>query len=85
MNLISTWLVEFKTGYELSDNDLARIKERIAEEIESLAEEYMANMSVQQSHFIPGPKSGVRPHKEYLAEDLARMKAIAERQRNGLY
>lgn len=53
--MIATWIVQFKTGYEIKDGELARIRERIAEELECLAAEHMADVSVQQFHFIPGP------------------------------
>lgn len=53
--MISTWIVQFKTGYEIKDGELERIRERIAEELAGLAAEHMADMSVMQSHFIPGP------------------------------
>jgi hypothetical protein len=53
--MISTWIVQFKTGYEIKDGELERIRERIAEELAGLAAEHMADMSVMQSHFVPGP------------------------------
>jgi hypothetical protein len=55
--MISSWIVEFKTGYELRDGELERIRERIAEELQELAAEHMADMHVRQSHFTPGPAS----------------------------
>jgi hypothetical protein len=53
--MIATWGIEFKTGYDLTDNDRYRIRERIAEALAGLAEEYMANIEVKGSHFIVGP------------------------------
>ena len=55
--MISTWVVQFKTGYELKSGELERIRERIAEELACLAAEHMADVTVTQSHFIPGPMS----------------------------
>jgi hypothetical protein len=51
----ATYLVEFHTGYELSDNDRVRLQERIEENLRHLAEEYLAQMSVNTSHVVPGP------------------------------
>jgi hypothetical protein len=58
--MISSWIVEFKTGYELKSGELERIRERIHEELRGLAAEHMADMNVQQSHFLPGPFSPQR-------------------------
>jgi len=55
--MIATWVVEFKTGYDIKDGELGRIRERIAEELACLAAEHMADVTVKQSHFIPGPMS----------------------------
>ena len=62
--MISSWIVQFKTGYEIKDGELARLRERIAEELACLAAEHMAEVSVQQSHFIPGPDSVLKAREE---------------------
>ena len=51
----ASWLVEFRTGTDLSDNDRTRICERIEEALAGLADEYMARLLVQEGHFVPGP------------------------------
>jgi hypothetical protein len=53
----STYLVEFQTGYELSDNERVRLQERIDENLRHLANEYLAEMKVNMSHFVSGPHS----------------------------
>jgi hypothetical protein len=51
----TTYLVELQTGYELSDNDRVRLQERIEENLRHLADEYLAQLVVATSHFVPGP------------------------------
>jgi hypothetical protein len=53
--MIATWGVEFKTGYDLSDNDRYRITELMREALHDLGKEYLADVVVKDSHFIPGP------------------------------
>jgi hypothetical protein len=53
----ATYLIEFQTGYELNDNDRVRLQERIEENLRHLAKEYLAEMDVNMSHFVPGPHS----------------------------
>jgi hypothetical protein len=55
--LISSWQVEFKTGYDLTDNEIHRITERMAEVVKKLADEYFANMTVTSVMVLPGPKT----------------------------
>jgi hypothetical protein len=52
----ATWGVMLSTGYDLTDNDLHRVRERIEEILAPLAEEYFANLEVRQGYFIPGPR-----------------------------
>jgi hypothetical protein len=60
----ATYLVEFQTGYELSDNDRVRLQERIAENLRHLAEEYLAEMDVNMSHFVSGPTNVQRSENQ---------------------
>lgn len=60
--MIATWIVQFKTGYELKDNERAYIRERIEQELAALAAEHIADVSVVQSHFIPGPLTVQEPY-----------------------
>jgi hypothetical protein len=53
----AAWRVYARTGYELTDNDLARMRERIQEALEPIAADYLADMSVVPEYFIPGPFS----------------------------
>jgi hypothetical protein len=55
----ASWLVEFSTGYNMSDNDLERARELIAEAVGQVAELYLAKLQVSQSYFVPKP-SGER-------------------------
>jgi len=49
------WKIDFTTGYDISDNELYRIRELIADIIKPLADEYMANFAVTPSWHTPGP------------------------------
>jgi hypothetical protein len=51
----TTYQVELQTGYELSSNDIVRVKERIEENLRHLAEEYLAEMTVGMTNVVPGP------------------------------
>jgi len=61
----SIYQVEFQTGYELSDNERVRLQERIDENLRHLANEYLAEMKVNATHFVPGPH-----HKRTEVENL---------------
>lgn len=50
----ATYLVEVSTGDELTDNDLERIRERIADSVDDIAREYFARIEIVRSHVIPG-------------------------------
>lgn len=51
----AVWTVRLSTGYDLSDNDLYRFRERLLEAVRPLAEEYCADLEVGQGYNIPGP------------------------------
>ena len=51
--MISTWIVQFKTGYELTDNERFRIRERMEEELSRLAAR--ASACRVRLHFILRP------------------------------
>jgi hypothetical protein len=53
--MIATWAVDFKTGYDLSDNDRYRITELMREALRDLGEAYLADVVVRGSYFVPGP------------------------------
>lgn len=50
----ATYLVHVSTGDELTDNDLERIRERIADSVDDIARDYLANIQVNTSHVVPG-------------------------------
>jgi hypothetical protein len=49
------WKVDLKTGYDIPDNDIYRIRELIADALKPMADEYLADLSVTPSYHIPGP------------------------------
>ena len=57
----AAWRVHFSTGTDLTDNDLARIRELIQEMVTPVAWRYCADVSVAQEYSVPGPRTEVVP------------------------
>jgi hypothetical protein len=53
--MISQFTIELKTGDDITDNELLRLRERILEDLLHLAEEFLADLAVSHSYNIPGP------------------------------
>jgi len=55
--MTSEFIITLKTGGDLSDNEIGRLRELIWEALHPIAEEHMADLSVTSSWVIPGPRS----------------------------
>lgn len=53
--MITSYIVEFKTGHELNSNGVERLRELIVEAVRPLGVEFLADVQVTPSNIIPGP------------------------------
>jgi hypothetical protein len=65
--MLADFVITFKTGYDLTDNEVARVRERIWEALHPIAEEFLADIMVAPSHVLPGPVD--LPTRSYRLDD----------------
>lgn len=49
-----TYFVQFKTGYNLTDNEIARLQELIDDALQPLNTEFHADITVTTNYILPG-------------------------------